>query len=81
MLLNIIIFIDIEEGGMRIEDFSKYLRDYKVDDILEKKPRYLFIFESPHTDELENKCPVCGATGKRLQNILGLIVRMDLVKL
>lgn len=64
---------------MKENDFIKFLnkefKDYYVPDLnCSQKIDYLFIFESPHTDEVkaENRCPVAGNSGKKITGLLDI---------
>lgn len=51
------------------------MNSYYVKDIVPKgksKAKYIFIFESPHTTEIETGIPVSGATGKYIYTKIGL---------
>ena len=46
------------------------LEEYIVEDVLGKDIKYIFILESPHTDEVKEKIPVVGKSGKSMSKVL-----------
>lgn len=61
---------------MNEQDLIKYFESYlssdnKVDNIVKDTMEYLFVLESPHTQELKNKYPLAGYSGKKIAKFFG----------
>lgn len=49
-----------------MNSFELYLKQNSVDNIIRPNSKYLFVLESPHTDELDENCPISGLAGKEI---------------
>lgn len=49
---------------------EKYLKNYSVNDVINQEAVFLFILESPHTQEIRNGYPVAGSSGVEMTKFI-----------
>ncbi|ADL12833.1 hypothetical protein [Acetohalobium arabaticum] len=49
---------------------EKYLENYSVNDVINQEAAFLFILESPHTQEMRNGYPVAGSSGVEMTKFI-----------
>lgn len=57
----------------RYKLFEQYYKEYKIEDIMcNGISRYIFVLESPHNDEVDNRFPVAGQSGIDMARFIGI---------
>ncbi|MFP3725878.1 hypothetical protein U8V72_11810, partial [Priestia filamentosa] len=52
------------------QQYCELKKKYKVNNLMDERTKVVFVLESPHVDELVNKAPVSGLSGKAMSKVL-----------